>query len=230
MNIAWFMLIAGLILLAVGITLKFTLSRDKNNEKQINSAEDFDVESFLAAKEAIIAKRENRRKQKNNRKKKNSLARKRILQAYNSNNTTNNTNVTNNTNTTDNANNNQSRQVSGGVSPQETEALLNNQKKLARINSDIDELLQEINAKEKVLKEKIKNLNQKSIEDLGGFNQTFNQELQNEGNLPDKYHDAIKMYENNSSLEDIAGSLDIGIRETELIIKMHGNGADDNAG
>lgn len=105
-----------------------------------------------------------------------------------------------------------------------------NQDDLKKINSELEELISELSAREKTLKNKIRNLNNQV---LSGNEISFDQSLEQESreevdNLPLKYLDAIEMYNEGFSLNKIAESLDIGIRETELIIKMYGGGKSNN--
>jgi len=105
-----------------------------------------------------------------------------------------------------------------------------NQDDLKKINSELGELISELSAREKTLKNKIRNLNNQVLSGNEiSFDQTLKQENRKEdNNLPLKYLDAIEMYDEGFSLNKIAESLEIGIRETELIIKMYGRGKSNN--
>ena len=113
---------------------------------------------------------------------------------------------------------------------QEIKKYKKNQDDLKKINSELEELISELSARERTLKNKIRDLND---EVLSGGRASFNQSLKQannkkDDNLPLKYLDAIEMYNDGTSLNNIAESLEIGIREVELIIKMYGRGKGNN--
>lgn len=116
------------------------------------------------------------------------------------------------------------------VEDQEIKKYKKNQDDLKKINSELEELISELSAKERTLKNKIRDLNNQV---LSGSKISFEQSLEQvnnkkEDNLPLKYLDAIEMHDEGLSLNEIAESLEIGVRETELIIKMYGRGKGDN--
>ena len=113
---------------------------------------------------------------------------------------------------------------------QEIKKYKKNQNDLKKINSELEELISELSTREKILKNKIRDLND---EVLSGSKLSFNHSIKQannkkDDNLPLKYLDAIEMYDDGISLNEIAESLEIGIREAELIIKMYGRGKGNN--
>ncbi|MFW5873449.1 MAG: hypothetical protein ACOCZZ_00090 [Bacillota bacterium] len=116
------------------------------------------------------------------------------------------------------------------IEDQEIKKYKKNQDDLKKINSELEELISELSARERTLKNKIRNLNNQV---LSGSEISFEQSLEQvknrkDDNLPLKYLDAIEMFDEGLSLKEIAESLEIGVRETELIIKMYGRGKGDN--
>lgn len=115
------------------------------------------------------------------------------------------------------------------ISNKAAEKYKQNQLKLERINSDLDQLISEISAKEKKLKRKLRDLNNQ-INDIpaSSFNKGFKAEFQNlkQNDIPLTYQDALAMQQENLTTGEIAEALELGIRETELILKMHGESGD----
>ncbi|MBF8435710.1 hypothetical protein I0Q91_01330 [Halanaerobiaceae bacterium Z-7014] len=112
---------------------------------------------------------------------------------------------------------------------QEIKRYEKNQNDLKKINSELEELISELSTREKILKNKIRDLNDEVLSGSKvSFNQSLKQANKKDDNLPLKYLDAIEMYNEGTSLAEIAESLEIGIREAELIIKMYGRGKRNN--
>jgi len=115
----------------------------------------------------------------------------------------------------------------------EGQRLREKQEDLARINEDLEELIEEINEREKLLKQKVQGID---LEELGqaGSGGSFQDVLEEESkniedeNIPAHYRQAIELRQQGVETEKIAERLNMGVRETELIFKMHGSGADDD--
>ncbi len=109
-----------------------------------------------------------------------------------------------------------------------------NHQSLSEINDELEDLIAEINERERVLKEKVQGIDSNMLmrSKNTNFNKTFNQQYQNiqDRSLPDHYKQVIGFHQEGLEIEEIAERLNLGVRETELIVKMHGNGADVDAG
>ncbi len=116
----------------------------------------------------------------------------------------------------------------------EEKRLVKNQQNLAEINDELEELIAEINEREKILKEKVQGIDSSLLESstAASFDKTFDRKFKDvqERALPEHYKQVINFHDQGLEIENIAERLNLGVRETELIVKMHGNGADANAG
>ncbi len=112
--------------------------------------------------------------------------------------------------------------------------LRDNKRQLARINDELEELISEINRREKILKEKVQGIDLDKLQEhrRSNFNRTLDQQYRHleKEMLPDHYLKAVKLFEQGEGIEGIAEKMNMGIRETELIVKMHVDGVDDYAG
>lgn len=116
----------------------------------------------------------------------------------------------------------------------EEKRLVKNQQNLAEINDELEDLIEEINEREKILKEKVQGIDSSMLKktENNNFDQAFDQQYKKirERALPDHYRQVINFHQQGLDVEDIAERMNLGVRETELIVKMHGNGADVDAG
>lgn len=115
-------------------------------------------------------------------------------------------------------------------------------KRLRRLNSDMGTIINELSWKEKSIKRSLDNIKT----DLGSLPVTANKKVDNEPaatsdsfqdifnksivseeeeKIPDKYLEIFKLYDLGMTPDDIAEEMDIGVRETELIFKLYGRGA-----
>ena len=135
-------------------------------------------------------------------------------------------------------NKNQNRKIEGnnGKSGNSIDKVIedasNKEKQLRRINNELDEIITEIHSKEA----RIKNILEKSkkedkedmeIKDKKNFKKMLKNSTEKiEGKeLPEKHRKIFELYNQGHKEEEIANKLNIGIRETSLIIKMHRRGA-----
>ncbi len=113
----------------------------------------------------------------------------------------------------------------------EGQRLREKQEDLARINEDLEELIEEINEREKILKQKVQGIDLEELRQArsgGSFKDMLEEESKNieDENIPAHYRQAIELRQQGVETEKIAERLNMGVRETELIFKLHGNGAD----
>ncbi|MGM0437070.1 MAG: DUF6115 domain-containing protein [Bacillota bacterium] len=105
----------------------------------------------------------------------------------------------------------------------------NKEKQLRKINNELDEIITEIHSKE----ERIKNILEESkkedmeISEKQNFKKLLKKSTKKiEGKeLPEKHRKIFELYNQGHKEEEIADELNIGIRETSLILKMHKRGA-----
>ena len=107
------------------------------------------------------------------------------------------------------------------------------QKRLEKVNNNLDNIIEEISNKEEMIKNSIKNIeiskNEKNEDDVEqSFQELLNKSSNNmnENNLPEKHKKILNLAQDGLSREEIADQLNIGIRETALILRMHRRGAD----
>ena len=105
----------------------------------------------------------------------------------------------------------------------------NKEKHLRKINNKLDKIITEIHNKE----ERINNILEKSkkedreISEKQNFKKIFKKSTEKieENELPEKHRKIFDLYKKGHKKEEIADKLNIGIRETSLILKMHRRGA-----
>ncbi|MFP4661019.1 MAG: hypothetical protein ACLFPF_02415 [Halanaerobiales bacterium] len=113
--------------------------------------------------------------------------------------------------------------------------------KLRRLNTEMGSIINELSWKEKSIKRSLETLRsdigdysikQAEGEEEPARNNTFEEVLnktmgkgQNE-TIPDKYLEIFKLHDLGMSADEIAEEMDIGVRETEIIFKLYGKGAD----
>ena len=105
----------------------------------------------------------------------------------------------------------------------------NKEKQLRRINNELDEIITEIHSKEERIKNILEESKKEDMENLEKKN--FKKMLKNstekieDNELPEKHRKIFELYNKGHKEEEIADKLNIGIRETSLILKMHRRGA-----
>lgn len=96
--------------------------------------------------------------------------------------------------------------------------------RLKNISQNLDVILAEIQRKEDEIKKAVRNLEAYEDQDRKvHFNDIFYktyEELKGQ-HLPEKYRDIIALSEQGYSPEKIAKKLDLGIRETRLILRLY---------
>ncbi len=103
------------------------------------------------------------------------------------------------------------------------------QKRLSMINENLDQIIQEISKKEKKIQDSLAEMNSKTTNQSlnNNFKKILNKTSEeiNENTLSEKHKKIINLYEDGFSEEEIADKLNIGVRETGLILRMHKRGA-----
>ncbi len=219
MAVAWILLAAGLLLIAAGIfTKKFILKTRTSRsveERRVNPYQEKGLSvSDLKSDEIGGFAKTKRSKSKTSSGKAGNKAAARYRQA-----------MENNDISQDNrAEKNSSRD----------EALDQKKERLNRVNEELDDLIEEIVQREKVLKRKVQSLDREQAKIIrkASFKERFDEEYNHlkQGDIPDHYRQVIDLHEEGKNREEIAESLGLGLRETELIIKMHGSEEADDEG
>lgn len=117
------------------------------------------------------------------------------------------------------------------------EILIKKQNRLEEISRELDIIISEIQAKEKEIARAVKNFEISSYKHKGSFQKVLEQSYNNisdkrlkKKNLPEKYSKILKLADRGMKSDEIAAELDLGIRETELILKIYRNGVDNDEG
>ncbi len=141
----------------------------------------------------------------------------------------------------------QKKKKSSSISELEDESrelektIKNNNQRLRRLNSDMGTIINELSWKEKSIKRTLETLrteinnipdnehnDMKSVNKTDSFEDILNKNLgsEQEGKIPDKYLEIFKLYDLGMTPDEIAEEMDIGVRETKLIFKLYGKGAE----
>lgn len=106
------------------------------------------------------------------------------------------------------------------------------EKRLEEINNNLDQIIKEISKKEEKIKNSLEEINLKNQDqDLpDNFKKLLKRSEENirEKKLSDKDRKILDFAEKGLDKEEIADRLNIGIRETGLILRMHKRGAVDD--
>lgn len=102
------------------------------------------------------------------------------------------------------------------------------EKKLAKINDNLDKIIQEITEKEEKIQKSLAKLEDNDIKDKTNtdFKKIFNTKTQkiDKNSLSERDQKILNLAEKGLEKEEIADELNIGIRETALILRMHKRG------
>ena len=102
------------------------------------------------------------------------------------------------------------------------------EKKLAKINNNLDKIIQEITEKEEKIQKSLAKLDDDDIKDKTkkDFKKVFNNSAQklDKSSLSKRDQKILNLAEKGLEKEEIADELNIGIRETALILRMHKRG------
>ncbi len=142
----------------------------------------------------------------------------------------------------------QKKKKSSSISELEDESrelektIKNNNQRLRRLNSDMGTIINELSWKEKSIKRTLETLRVeissnldnehnhiKSVNKTDSFEDILNKNLasEQEEKIPEKYLEIFKLYDLGMTPDEIAEEMDIGVRETKLIFKLYGKGAED---
>lgn len=111
--------------------------------------------------------------------------------------------------------------------------LINQQEKLVVVNREMDRLLNEITRKEQLMKKALADLTRNyELREEESFRSIFTHTIRGRDreSIPEKYSNVLVLHKKGLGVDEIARELDLGVRETGLILKLYRKEEDTIAG